>query len=140
MIWLLALTLAVDLAAADLAKVRQEPKLDKRSDLALEYAGKAVSAARDAYQQGRWTETQESLLEVQAAVGLSYESLLATGKNPRKSSAPFKRAEKAIRELIRRLGGLRDTMSSVDHPAVDPVLANVSEVHNNLLTGIMTGK
>jgi len=139
MTWLLAATLAFGLSV-DLASVKQEPKLDKRSDLALQYADKAVSAARDAYQQGRFTETQESLKEVQAAVDLSYESLMATGKNPRKSSAPFKRAEKALRELMRRLSGLRDVMSSVDHPVVDPVLAEVSEVHNNLLTGIMTGK
>ena len=135
MIPLLVLTLVLDLAA-----VKQEPKLDKRSDLALEYADRAVSAARAAYQQGQWTATQESLKEVQAAVGLSYESLLATGKNMRKSSAPFKRAEKATRELLRRLAGLRDTMSSVDHPVLEPVVAGVTEIHENLLAGIMSGK
>jgi hypothetical protein len=135
MILLLALTLAFDLAS-----VKQEPKLDKRSDLALEYADKAVSLARDAYQDGKWTETQAALKEVQDAVDLSYESLMATGKDMRKNSGPFKRAEKATRELLRRLAGLRDVMSSVDHPVLDPVVAGVSEVHNNLISGIMSGK
>jgi len=135
MFLLLALMLAVDLAS-----VKQEPKLDKRSDLALEYADKAVSAARDAYQEGHWEQTQESLKEVQAAVDLSYESLKATGKDPRKNAGPFKRAEKATRELLRRLAGLHDLMSSVDHAALEPVMSSVSEVHNNLINGIMTGK
>jgi hypothetical protein len=135
MVLLLTLMLAFDLAS-----VKREPKLDKRSDLALRYADKAVTAARDAYREGRWQHTQDALEEVDAAVGLSYESLLATGKNPRKDSAPFKRAEKATRELLRRLTGLRDQMSSVDHPMVDPVIASVTEIHDNLITGIMTGK
>jgi len=132
---LLALVLAFDLAS-----VKEEPKLDKRSDMALEYADREVSAARDAYQEGQWAQTQDALNEVQAAVGLSYESLMATGKNPRKNSGPFKRAEKATRELLRRLAGLRDIMSSVDHPAIEPVVKSVTEVHDNLISGIMTGK
>ena len=135
MIVLLTLMLAFDLAS-----VKQEPKLDKRSDLALAYADKAVSTARDAYQDGRWEQVQNALKEVEAAVGLSYESLMATGKEPRKNSGPFKRAEKATRELLRRLASLRTSMSSVDHAAVDPIVTSVTEVHNNLVTGIMTGK
>ena len=133
-------SLLVLLLAFDLASVKQEPKLDKRSDLALEYADKSVSAARDAYQEGRWEQVQPALEEVQAAVILSYESLLATGKDPRKNSGPFKRAEKATRELLRRLAGLRDSMSSVDHPVMEPVMTTVTELHGNLLTGIMSGK
>jgi hypothetical protein len=132
---LLALTLAFDLAA-----VRQEPKLDKRSDLALEHADKSISAARKAYEEGRWEQSQTALKEVQEAVDLSYDSLMATGKDPRKNSGPFKRAEKATREILRRLSGLRDLMSSVDHSAVDPVVASVTETHNSLLQGIMSGK
>jgi len=135
MFLLLALILATDLSS-----IKQEPKLEKRSDLALEYADKAVSSARDYYREGRWEQTQVSLKEVQEAVDLSYESLKAMGKDPRKSSGPFKRAEKATRELLRRLAGLRDLMSSVDHPALEPVMTSVSGVHDSLIRGIMTGK
>ena len=81
-----------------------------------------------------------ALGEVKDAVTLSYDSLVATGKNPRKSSGPFKKAEKATRELLRRLLGFRDSMSVVDHPVLDPVMEDVKEVHDQLLTGIMTGK
>lgn len=135
MLWFALLALALDLGA-----VRGEPKLEKRSELALQYANSALDAAKAAYQDGKFEQTQAALGEVKEAVDLSYESLLATGKNPRKSSKPFKDAEKATRELLRRLTSFRDFMSGVDHPVVDPVVENVTEVHDNLLKGIMSGK
>lgn len=135
MLWLAVLALALDLSS-----VRGEPKLERRSELALQYANTALDAARAAYESGRFELTQTALAEVKDAVDLSYESLLATGKNPRKSSKPFKDAEKATRELLRRLAGFRQFMSSVDHPVVDPIVANVTQVHEQLLQGIMSGK
>lgn len=135
MLWLALLALSLDLSS-----VKGEPKLEKRSQMALQYAQSALDQAKAAYQDGRFEQTEAALGELKAAVDLSYESLLATGKNPRKSSKPFKDAEKATRELLRRLSGFRDFMSSVDHPVVDPVVANVSEVHDQLLKGIMSGK
>jgi type II secretory pathway pseudopilin PulG len=135
MLWVAVFALAFDLSA-----VSREPKLEKRSELALRYANTALDAARSAYQEGRWGQMQAALQEVASAVKLSHESLLATGKNPRKNSGPFKAAEKATREILRRLHGLRSSMSVVDHPVVDPVLAGVAEVHDQLVTGILTGK
>jgi hypothetical protein len=135
MLWVALLALALDLGS-----VRGEPKLEKRSELALRYANSALDTAKAAYQDGKFEQTQTALGEVNDAVDLSYQALLATGKNPRKSSKPFKDAEKATRELLRRLTGFRDFMSSVDHPVVDPVMANIAEVHENLLKGIMSGK
>jgi hypothetical protein len=108
--------------------------------LALEYANTALTQAREAYQQGRFQQTQEALGQVEHAVAISYESLQATGKNPRKSSKHFKAAEKATRELLRRLSSLRDFMSAADHPIVDPVVSKVTSVHDQLLTGVMTGQ
>jgi hypothetical protein len=134
MLWAVLLALAFDLSA-----VKSEPKLEKRSQLALQYASSALDSAKVAYREGRFEQTQAALGEVQDAVSLSYESLLATGKNPRKSSGPFKDAEKATRELLRRLSGFRDSMSVVDHPVMDPVMATVTSVHDRLLTGVMTG-
>lgn len=135
MLWLAMLALALDLSS-----VKSEPNLEKRSDRALEYANAALDSAKTAYQEGRWEQTQAALQEVDTAVKLSYDSLVSTGKNPRKSSGAFKKAEKATRELLRRLSGFRDFMSAVDHPVVDPVVAKVTEVHDQLITGIMTGK
>ena len=133
--WLVVLALVLDLGT-----VKNEPKLEKRSELALQYANSALDTAKTAYQEGRFEKTQEALGQVKDAVTLSYDSLIATGKNPRKSSGAFKNAEKATRELLRRLLGFRDVMSVVDHPVVDPVVEDVKEVHDQLLTGIMTGK
>ena len=130
----LLLTLAL---ALDLASVRSEPKPEKRSEQALEFADAALDTARDAYQQGKWDETQQALGKVQEAVTLSYESLQETGKDPRDSSKYFKRAEKATRQLLRRLAGLKQIMSSVDHHVLEPVVDNVTEVHDELLMGIM---
>jgi hypothetical protein len=134
MFWFAVLALALDLGS-----VKSEPKLEKRSEMALEYASAALDKARTAYKEGRFQQTQAALSEVGNAVELSYESLLATGKNPRKSSKPFKNAEKATREILRRLSGLKDLMSVVDHPVVEPVMTSVTSVHDRLLTGIMTG-
>jgi CO dehydrogenase nickel-insertion accessory protein CooC1 len=133
--WLAILALAIDLGT-----VKTEPKLEKRSELALQYANTALDSAKTAYQEGRFEKTQAHLDEVRDAVTLSYDSLLATGKNPRKSSGPFKAAEKATRELLRRLTGFKDSMSVVDHPVLEPIMENVKEVHDNLLSGIMSGK
>lgn len=135
MVWLAMLALALDLGS-----VKSEPKLEKRSELALQYANVALESAKTAYQEGRWEQTQTALGELNDAVTLSYDSLRATGKNPRKSSGMFKNAEKTLRELVRRLNGFKSSMSVVDHSAVDPVLENVKGVHDQLLTGIMTGK
>lgn len=131
------LTLAMML---DLSSVRQEPKLEKRSELAMEVADQAVDKARKAYDQGRFEETVQALTEVQEAVDLSYESLVATGKNPRKDSKYFKRAEKATRDLLRRLSGLRDLMSSADYEIIDPVIERANSIQDNLVTGVLTGK
>jgi len=135
MLWLAMLALALDLNT-----VKSEPKPERRSELAMEYANTALDSAKAAYSEGRWEQTHAALQDVDAAVALSYESLVSTGKNPRKNSTAFKKAEKATRELLRRLSGFRDFMSAVDHPAVDPVVAKVNQVHDQLIQGIMAGK
>jgi len=81
-----------------------------------------------------------ALGEVEAGVQLSYDSLMATGKDPRRNSKPFKEAEKSTREILRRLAGLSDLMSAFDRGAVDPVQRTVSDIHDKLITGIMGKK
>jgi hypothetical protein len=129
----------VALLALDLTAVRSEPNLEKRSDLALKHADAAVSAARDAYKAGEFEGLKSRLEEVRESVDLSFKSLADSGKNPRRANS-YKRAEQATRQLVRRLDGLRDTMSLVDREALDPVRARVAEVHDQLLTAIMRKK
>jgi hypothetical protein len=134
MLWLVTLVLALDLAS-----IKTEPKLEKRSDLALAYAESEIDRARDAYNKGEYEQSKQAVEEVGEAVDLCYESLIATGKDPRKSSG-FKQAEKSTRQILRRLDGLRDLMSSVDRATVDPILKKVSDVHDSLLKSIMSKK
>jgi len=135
--WILALTLAGNLAAMDLASVRAEPNLEKRSERALDYANGALDAARDAYGKDDFEEYQAQLDGVGASVDVAYEALTQTGKDPSRSPRSFKRAEMRTRELLRRIDGLLQTVSYADREGVQKIHARVSEVHDHLLEGIM---
>jgi len=124
----------------DLAGIKTEPKLEKRSELALRYADTALDTARDAYKKGDVEASRAALGEVEAGVQLSYDSLMATGKDPRRSSGPFKNAEKATRQILRRLDSLSDLMSAFDRNSVEPVHRTVTDIHDKLITGIMGKK
>ena len=140
MLVLLTLMLAMNSLAVDLAEVKSEPKLEKRSELALRYADSAIDAARDAYKKSDVDATRAALGEVEAGVQLSYDSLMATGKDARRNSRPFKEAEKATRQILRRLDSLSDLMSAIDRGAVEPAQRTVSDIHDKLITGIMGKK
>ncbi|MBZ5634751.1 MAG: hypothetical protein LAO55_16640 [Acidobacteriia bacterium] len=137
---LLTLMLVLDLLAMDLAGIKSEPKLEKRSELALRYADSSLDAARDAYKKGDLEASRAALGEVEAGVQLSYESLMATGKDPRRNSKPFKDAEKSTRQILRRLDNLSDLMSALDRSVVESAQHTVSEIHDKLITGIMGKK
>jgi hypothetical protein len=131
MCWLLITFLAFDLAA-----VKSEPNLERRSDRALENAHAALDSARAAYKSSDFDATQSALEEVRESVDLSYQSLRETGKEARRSQA-FKRAELRTRELLRRLEGLRESFSVTDRALLDKVRDHVAEVHDDLLKSIM---
>jgi hypothetical protein len=132
---ILVLTLAFDLTA-----IQSEPNLEKRSERALDYANLALDAARDDYNSGNYDKSQNELQEVCDSVDLAYQSLSDTGKDPRKDPKFFKRAELRTRELLRRLEGVGQGMSQVDRGTLDKVRERISEVHDNLLNGIMSKK
>ena len=125
--------------AFDLASIKSEPNLEKRSELALTNANMALDSARAAYNRGDLDLTQSNLDEVRESVDLAYESLSDTGKDPRKDKF-FKNAELRTRALLRRLEGLGETMSFADRGIVEKVRDRVSEIHDDLLKGIMSRK
>jgi len=133
--WVLLLTLAFDLST-----VKNEPNLEKRSELALSNANLALNAARDDYNAGNIEKSTSELQEVCDSVDLAYESLSDTGKDPRKDPKFFKRAELSTRELLRRLENLAPGMSAVDRGTLEKVRERISDVHDNLLKGIMSKK
>lgn len=123
--------------AADLSAIKSEPNLERRSDMALDYAANALDDARDLYNAGDAAKWQNALKGIAEAVELSYQALGATGKNPR-NDRHYKRAELKTRELVRRLDGLRDAVSFEDREALDQVRARVSQIHDQLLEKIMS--
>jgi hypothetical protein len=129
--WLLLITLAFDLAAA-----KSEPNLERRSDRALENAGTALTAAVMAYDHDDLDQTEMALQELKESVDLCYQSLEDSGKNPRNSSH-FKNAEKTTRLLLRRLESFRLSVSAADRNLVEAIHEHVSEVHDDILNGIM---
>ena len=128
------------LLALDLTGIKAEPRLEKRSQLALQFADSALDSARDLYKKGDLEACRAALADVEAGVELSYDSLMATGKDARRNSGPFKNAEKSTRQILRRLENLSDLMSAFDRSAVEPVQHSVSEIHDKLITGIMGKK
>jgi len=126
--------------AFDLIGVQSEPNPEKRSERALDNANLALDAARDDYSSGNYDKSLNELQEVRDSVELAYRSLSDTGKDPHKDPKFFKRAELRTRELLRRLEGVGEGMSLVDRGIMDKVRERISEVHDNLLNGIMSKK
>lgn len=138
---LIALSLfTANLWATDLASIQQEPSLERRSQLAMDYAGVALDAARTAYQVSDLEKTKTSLSEVGAAVDLAYDSLQQTGKEARRDPKFFKRTELSTRQLLRRIEGMVESMSFDDRAVAEKVRDRVAAIHDDLLQGIMSKK
>lgn len=132
---LLILCLAFDLAA-----IRTEPNLERRSDLAMANASSAMDAARDASEAGDMAKIKAALEELRDSVDLAYQSLVDSGKSARRNPKFFKRAELKTRELMRRLEGLAQAVDADDRVVVESVRDRVSKVHDDLIHDIMQKK
>ena len=124
---------------ADLSQVRAEPNLEKRSELALEYANAALNQAKKAYEETS-TDFPTQMDEVRQAVELSYQSLHDTGKAARRSPKYFKRAEMRMRALIKRLDNLEREVGLEDRLPVDEAKKRIIQVHDQVLFDIMSKK
>ena len=143
--WLLLSVIAAALAsgvlaAPDLKRAQAESNLEKRSGLALDNAAAALRSARESYQKGDNRQVEADVTEIKDSVDLAYTSLVQTGKDPRRSPKWFKHAEFATRDLLRRLESFQQEMDFADRAMLDPVKARVSQVHDDLLLGLMEGK
>lgn len=135
----MTLALLILLAFADLAAVKAEPDLNRRSELALMNADEKIDQARQAYQAGDETTEQADIQEVAESVSLCYQALEKTRGEPRKSKY-YKRAELKVSALMRRLSGFRDEVSFDFRPNVEAVLKRLSDIHDELLSDIMSKK
>lgn len=128
------------LLRADLAQVKAEPNLEKRSKLALDHAEQTLKAARAAYDNGESEKVTGLIAEVRESVELAENSLKETGKNPRRSPKYFKRAEIETRALLKKVEAFQDEMNVSDRPTLDALRAKIQQVHDDFLMGIMEGK
>jgi hypothetical protein len=135
MSWLLVALLAFDLAA-----VKQEPNLEHRSEMALDYAGTAVTACGDAYNKGDLDKAKSQAAEIQESVTIAFDALHETGKDARRHPKYFKHAELVTRQLLRRLDGLIESMSSADRPMLNLVRERIADMHDELLGDMMKKK
>ncbi|MGB9604309.1 MAG: hypothetical protein ACP5U2_16100 [Bryobacteraceae bacterium] len=135
-----ALLAVLPAARANLASVLAERNLEKRSRKALENADRALATARQAYLQGQLDATRAALQEVRDSVELACRSLKETGKDPLRHPKHFKHAEIKTRELLKHLRQFRDRMAYDDRPLVEPVLASLDAIHEELLLSIMGKK
>src|SRR5271163_2231910 len=124
--------------AFDLASIKLEPNLERRSELALMNASSAMDAARDAAADE--AKLKAALQELRDSVDLAYQSLEDSGKSARRNPKFFKRAELKTRELMRRLTGLEQAVDAEQRPVVESVRDRVSKVHDDLIQDIMRKK
>ena len=127
-------------ASANLDAVKTEPNLEKRSERALLNADVALNEARQAWQAGNLDVYRKGVEETLQSVELSYKSLQDTGKRARRSPKFFKRAELTIRKLIKRLDAFEKEVGIEDREPVQMALKRVHEIHDQLVTDIMTKK
>lgn len=126
--------------AFDLAAIKLEPNLERRSERALDNASAAMDTARDASSAGESEKVKAAVEELRDSVDLAYQSLVDSGKSARRNPKFFKKAELKTRELMRRLEGLAQAVDADDRPAVETVRERVSKVHDDLIHDIMQKK
>ena len=128
---------------ADMAWVMAEGNLEKRSERALKNANDALDRAVAAYKQGDRDEDAAALTEVRESIELCKKSLDDSGKDPRRNSKYFKKAEIELRKLIRERGRLdtfRFERSVDDREPIDRILEIGTRIHEDLVLGIMGKK
>ena len=132
--------LGCGLQAADLEAIRSETRLERRSELALDHALSTVDRAREAWRAGNGSNFNQALAEVREAAELSYQSLVDTGKPARRFPKYFKRAEKSLRALAKKLDALYQEVGVDDRAAVDAVRKRASDLHDQVVLDIMSKK
>jgi hypothetical protein len=135
----MSFTVVIFLAFADLASVKTEPDLNRRSELALVNADQKLDEARQAYMAGNDHAEEAAIQEVEESVTLCYATLGQTHGEPRKSKY-YKHAELRVSALMRRLTGFRDEVGFEFRPKIEAVLTKLSDIHDQLISDIMSRK
>jgi hypothetical protein len=131
--------LALLIAFGDIAAIKTEPAVEKRSELALANAEQEIDEAKKAYRAGDEKAAQAALDEVAESVDVSLDALKHSHGAPRNSKY-YKRAELKLRALTRKLTSFRDEVNFESRQPIDVVIRKMSDVHDQLITDIMSKK
>jgi hypothetical protein len=123
---------------ADLAAIKSEPNLEKRSQRALDYGDKALDAARAAYKNGDMAAMESALKEVGLSAELALQALKDTGKHPSRSTKQYKRGEIRTRQLQRRLESFQQEVDFDHRETVGAIEQKVQAIHEEFLDGVMS--
>ena len=137
---IISAALAMQEASDPLEAARAESNPEKRYALALDVAGEEIGKARQEYEKSLMDKFRNSLIVIEKSVILSDESLQSTGKDPAKSPKHFKRAEKAIRNIVKRLSGLEDSVGLNDRALVAQTREKLQKIQERLVMEIVGGR
>jgi len=128
---------AQTLPSDPLAAISAEREPEKRYWKALEFATATVNTARQQYEAGSLEDFRSSLILVEKSVQLSDKTLRSTGKDPARNPKHFKRAEQRIREILKKLAGLEDTVAVEDRSAVRPIRDSLQKLQEEMVMDIV---
>jgi len=126
---------------SSLDEVRAEPRLEKRSELAIEFArAEPARASKTVVESGSRPILEEALKHVSESCQLALDSLRQTGKRPNKLSKQYKKGEMRTRAYVKELTDLALALSLDDRPSAEEVRNKVQLLHEEFLLGVMGGK
>lgn len=126
---------------AGLDAVRAEPRLERRSELAIEFAGAELARARKTVvESGSRPILEEALRHVAEGCQLALDSLRQTGKRPNKLGRQYKKGEMRTRAYIKELTDLALALSLDDRPYAEEIRNKVQLLHEEFLLSVMGGK
>jgi hypothetical protein len=120
-----------------LKTVKQEPNLEKKAHLALEFAHDSVDSALNAYRNNDPQAGKNILVEMLEAVELAHTALRETGKSARRRPKHFKRSEIQTRRLLEQLDSLSRNLYFEERAPLEPIIKRVSDINDQLLKEIM---
>ena len=123
---------------ASLDQIRNDPNLEHRARVAVDFAAVAERNAESAYSKGDMAAVTAELKTMEAAVTLADDALKETGKSAMRHPGPYKYGELKTQEILSRLGDLDHRMEPDERPALEGPRNKVQEIHDAWFDGIMS--
>jgi hypothetical protein len=132
--------LMAQMPPASLDQIRNDPNLEHRARVAIDFAATAERNAESAYSKGDMAVVAAELKTMEAAVSLADVALKETGKSAMRHPGPYKYGELKTQEILIRLGDLDHRMEPDERPALEGPRTKVQEIHDAWFDGIMSKK